>query len=119
MIKLRKILLEGIKNPRGLIQVITHLPQFIKLYTRLFMDPRVPLYLKGMLLLALIYLLTPVDLIPELLMPLLGTIDDVLVVFFALKLFLKKCPPDVLIEHVRAIDAESGSEAATHRSQQT
>ncbi|MFQ6113600.1 MAG: YkvA family protein [bacterium] len=106
MIGFRRLFLEGIRNPRGFIQVIAHLPDFVRLYGRLFKDPRVPLYLKIVLVLAFIYLVSPVDLLPDFLVPLLGQIDDLFILLIALRFFLKKCPRDVLMEHVRQIEAE-------------
>lgn len=106
MVRFRRIFLQGIKNPKGFIQVISHLPQFVKLYSRLFKDPRVPIYLKILLLLAILYLISPIDLLPDFFVPILGQIDDLFILWIALRFFLKKCPRDVLMEHVRQIEAE-------------
>lgn len=60
-------------------------------------------YLKVMLVAAVIYFLSPIDLIPEILNPFLGFIDDIVVISLALKAFIKLAPQDVVAEHVRAI----------------
>ncbi|MDH3974088.1 MAG: DUF1232 domain-containing protein [Deltaproteobacteria bacterium] len=90
----------------SLIKFIWNLPQFIKLYWRLFCDGRVPFYLKILLVAALIYFLSPIDLIPELFNPLLGLSDDVAVLLLVFKYFIHKSPQDVVAEHVRRIETE-------------
>lgn len=108
MIGFRKLVIEGIKNPRNFFQIIAHLPQFIKLYYRLFKDPRVPLYLKFLLVVALLYVFSPIDIIPDF-FQLIGQVDDLVILLLILKFFLKRCPRDVLMEHVRAVEAEGFS----------
>lgn len=106
MIGFKRLLLEGLKNPRAAIQFITYLPQFIKLYARLLKDARVPLYLKALVVLAFLYLISPIDLFPDFLAPILGHVDDVLILMFTLRFFLKKCPREVVMEHVQQIESE-------------
>ncbi|MFQ5824609.1 MAG: YkvA family protein [bacterium] len=106
MIGFSRLFIEGVKYSKGFLQVIYHLPKFVTLYGRLFKDPRVPLYLKVLLILAIIYLVSPVDLLPDFFIPILGQIDDLFILLIALRFFLKKCPRDVLMEHVRQIEAE-------------
>lgn len=50
----------------------------------------------------LAYVLAPLDLLPDF-MPGLGQIDDLIVIFLGLQLFLRLCPKEVVSEHVRAI----------------
>jgi uncharacterized membrane protein YkvA (DUF1232 family) len=106
MIGFGRLFLQGIKNPRDFIRLISFLPQFVKLYARLYKDPRVPLYLKVLLILAFVYLISPVDLVPDFLVPILGQIDDLFILMIVLRFFLKKCPRDVLMEHVRQVEDE-------------
>jgi uncharacterized membrane protein YkvA (DUF1232 family) len=97
----------GIANQlgaRGLLQFILHLPKFLKLFWRLFQDPRVSMASKLVPLGALVYLILPVDLLPDVLLG-LGQFDDLLVIFLGLRLFLRLCPPEVVQEHVKAIAA--------------
>ncbi len=103
---LRRLVLEGLRNPRQAFALVFHLPKLLRLYARLFRDPRVPWHLKLMLVFALIYLLSPVDLIPDFLFPGIGQVDDVMVVWLALRLFLKHSPREVVLEHARIIDEE-------------
>lgn len=106
MTAFKRLFMYGLKNPVDAIQLMAHLPKFIKLYVRLFKDRRVPLYLKVIVVLAFVYLISPIDLIPDFFVPVLGQVDDLFVLTLGLKWFLKKCPREVLMEHVHQIESE-------------
>jgi len=89
---------------RGILQFLLHLPNFLKLFLRLFVDPRVSLGPKLVPLGILVYLIVPVDLLPDFFL-VLGQIDDLVVILLGLRLFLRLCPPEVVQEHVKAIAA--------------
>jgi len=74
-----------------------------RLMIRLLGDARVPTYLKLFFFLTVVYILSPVDLIPEIVFPLIGVADDLGLLVIMVKLFLRLCPRDVVMEHVRAI----------------
>jgi uncharacterized membrane protein YkvA (DUF1232 family) len=80
-----------------------HLPNFAKLYWRLFKDRRVPLRAKAILVVAALYVLSPLDFVPELLSPLFGVVDDLGVMLIAARWFISLCPPDVVQERVTEI----------------
>jgi len=86
------------------MQLIAHLPRFVKLFSRLAKDSRVALGPKLLLAGIFAYLVFPADLVPDFLIG-LGQVDDLLVLFLGLKLFLRLCPKAVVQEHVRAIAA--------------
>jgi uncharacterized membrane protein YkvA (DUF1232 family) len=86
------------------LNVLFHLPNFLRLYWRLLHDRRVSMFPKALLLGALAYVILPFDLIPDFI-PWFGQIDDVVIVLAAARWFIVRCPPDVVREHVRAIDA--------------
>ena len=71
-----------------------------RLVYRLMMDRRVPLRTKLILPAALAYLISPFDLIHDI-VPILGRIDDVLVLILSLAFFLGTAPRDIVMEHVR------------------
>jgi len=89
---------------RRVVQLVTHLPSFVRLFSRLAKDSRVGLGPKLLLAGILAYLIFPIDLLPDFLVG-LGQVDDLLVLFLGLKLFLRLCPKAVVQEHVRAIAA--------------
>ena len=61
-----------------------------------FRDLRTPLYAKIPAIISLIYLLSPVDLIPDFI-PLIGYIDDLIIVPFLLNASIRLLPDDVRI----------------------
>lgn len=61
-------------------------------------DPRVPLYVKILLLLIIAYALSPVDLIPDFI-PLLGYIDDLIVLPLGIYLAFKLIPEEVKADY--------------------
>jgi len=87
-------------------RILAHLPNFVKLYWRLFRDPRVGWLPKLVLVAGIAYFLVPSDLLPDFLAPLagLGLVDDAVVVYFAVKGFIRLCPRTVVEEHVHLID---------------
>jgi uncharacterized membrane protein YkvA (DUF1232 family) len=52
----------------------------------------------------LAYLISPIDIIPDWVLPLVGHVDDLIVLFAAVRYFLKNCPPEVVQEHVERIE---------------
>ena len=94
------------RNPLAIARFILHLPNFFKLYWRLFTDRRVSLLPKIVLVLGVAYLVVPTDLLPDFLLP-LGLVDDTAVLIMAAKGFMALCPREVVEEHVRLIDGGS------------
>ena len=92
---------------RGLLMLL-NMTGASRLVARLLMDRRVPLRLKLVLPLAIVYVLSPIDLIPGLFSP-LAYVDDVIVLVLALVIFLGKAPREVVQEHLRAGRTASGS----------
>ena len=84
------------------LTILRHLPNFVRLYWRLFRDPRVSLIAKGVLVAAAVYVVLPLDLVPDF-TPVLGQLDDIAVLIGACTLFVHLCPADVVAEHVRRI----------------
>jgi uncharacterized membrane protein YkvA (DUF1232 family) len=62
-------------------------------------DPRVPLGSKAVALVAVGYVLSPVDLLPEIVLGPIGLVDDLLVVSLALSRLLNDVHPDVVRSH--------------------
>jgi membrane protein DedA with SNARE-associated domain/uncharacterized membrane protein YkvA (DUF1232 family) len=70
-------------------------------------DPRVPWPAKALALLIAAYALSPIDLIPDFI-PVLGHLDDVILVPLGVWLFLRLIPGDLLAEHRRRAEASAG-----------
>ncbi|MBI5136554.1 MAG: DUF1232 domain-containing protein [Nitrospirae bacterium] len=75
------------------------LPRLLRLYVRLLRDGRVPLFPKLIVVAALVYLIAPVDFTPDFLVPVLGHLDDVLVLWLAFRALARLSPPEVVAEH--------------------
>ena len=60
-------------------------------------DPRTPWYAKGLVLLVVAYALSPIDLIPDFI-PILGYLDDLIIVPGGIWLAIRMIPPEVLME---------------------
>ena len=92
--------------PLHLLKLVRSLPQFAKLFWRLFRDRRVPLRAKAIVVGAVCYLVLPIDLVPDIL-PFFGFADDITILLLAGRWFLSLCPPDVVHEQVQAVSAEA------------
>jgi uncharacterized membrane protein YkvA (DUF1232 family) len=66
-------------------------------------DPRVPWYARALALCVAGYAISPLDLIPDF-VPVLGYLDDVIVVPLGILAVVKLTPPEVMAEH-RALAA--------------
>jgi uncharacterized membrane protein YkvA (DUF1232 family) len=69
----------------------------------LWNDGRVPGWVKLIPIAGLLYFLSPIDLIPDLMLPGLGEVDDIVVLILALKMFLDLSPPGVVREHLEEL----------------
>ena len=83
-----------------LARLVLRLPTYARVVWGLLRDRRVPLPLKGLLVAALAYLVSPIDMIPDAI-PIIGQADDLTVLLLVLDLFIRNAPPDVREEHMR------------------
>jgi len=61
-------------------------------------DPRVPWYAKAVALAVAAYALSPIDLIPDF-VPVLGFLDDLVIVPLGIMLAIRLIPPSIMAEH--------------------
>jgi uncharacterized membrane protein YkvA (DUF1232 family) len=84
--------------PPGLAKDLASvLPACVTTVRRLRKDPRVPTRVKLAVGFAGLWVLSPIDLIPEFL-PVIGPLDDVVVVALALRYAARRIPPEALVE---------------------
>jgi uncharacterized membrane protein YkvA (DUF1232 family) len=84
--------------PPGLAKdLATVLPACVTTARRLRRDPRVPRRVKVAVLFAGLWVVSPIDLIPEFL-PVIGPLDDLVVVALALRYAARHVPRDALVE---------------------
>ena len=98
------------------VRFLLHLPQFVKLAARLFVDSRVPIHRKAILVIAeliavmfaFVYFVFPLDFD---FLPIVGKLDDLLIALFLISapgvwLFVKLCPQPIVLEHVKQLANE-------------
>jgi uncharacterized membrane protein YkvA (DUF1232 family) len=61
-------------------------------------DPRVPWYAKALAIAVAAYALSPIDLIPDF-VPVLGFIDDLIIVAAGMALVIRLIPPEIMRQH--------------------
>jgi uncharacterized membrane protein YkvA (DUF1232 family) len=61
-------------------------------------DPRVPWYAKAFAIAVAAYALSPIDLIPDFI-PVLGYVDDLIIVPAGIVLVIRLIPPEIMAEH--------------------
>ncbi len=64
-------------------------------------DPRVPWYAKVLAVVVAGYALSPIDLIPDFI-PVIGYLDDLILVPLGILLVIKLIPPEIMAEHRQA-----------------
>ncbi|MDX1661115.1 MAG: YkvA family protein, partial [Gemmatimonadota bacterium] len=74
------------------------LPNFVMLLKRLMADPRVPVRSKMIVGGTALYLISPIDVIPDF-VPGLGQLDDVVVAVLALHSILNRVDETIVLEH--------------------
>lgn len=83
--------------PSGLLRdVIGFLPDCVLLLWRLRHEPTVPQAAKVVAVTAVLWTLSPIDLIPDF-VPAIGTYDDALIVAVALRFVQRRVPREVLV----------------------
>ena len=91
----------GMRMLRNLLQ---RFKRELRLYRNILADPRTPRMTKILLGSAVAYAVTPLDLIPDFI-PVVGHLDDAIIVPALVYLALKAIPRALLEEHRRALDA--------------
>lgn len=74
------------------------LPDFFMLLIRLSFDKRVSIPTKGYIVAAIAYVMLPIDFIPDFI-PVIGYVDDLVLVVYALNHILNNVDPEILIEN--------------------
>jgi len=83
----------------GLRDLLLLLPDLTVLLLRLLGDDRVPLSAKAVGVAGVAYVLSPLDLMPAILLGPLGLLDDLVVVSMALSRLLNHVHPDIVRSH--------------------
>ena len=98
--RLRSQVVEAEPGDRSSIRdLLLLLPDLVVLLFRLMRDSRVPVGSKAIATVGAAYLLSPIDLMPSLLMGPIGLIDDLMVIGAVLSRMLNRVHPDVVRSH--------------------
>jgi uncharacterized membrane protein YkvA (DUF1232 family) len=92
------------RQPTPLVKEVGALswPSKARLIWRLVRDGRVPVWARGLALVPALYLLSPLDILPDFI-PWAGRLDDALVFAFVADLLLRVVPDQVLREHMAGL----------------
>lgn len=83
--------------------------QQTRLVFRLIRDPEVPVYLKVVPFVGLLYVIMPIDLISDF-VPVMGQLDDITALIVGAKVFIELAPPHVVDRHMQEIRIQDGYE---------
>ena len=90
---------------RTLLDVIRQIPSYLRLLGGLVVDRRVSVVDKALLVAAVAYIVSPLDLIPDFI-PFLGEVDDIFLLMTALERLIANAGEDVVADHWRGDPAE-------------
>ena len=79
----------------------------LKLIGRLMGDKRVSAFVKILPVAAIAYLISPIDLAPGVVFPVVGALDDAAILWIGSTLFVQLCPDNVVKEHLDELDSEA------------
>jgi uncharacterized membrane protein YkvA (DUF1232 family) len=83
----------------SVMSIVRDVPKYLKLLARLARDPRVSKVDKAIVAATLVYLVSPVDLIPDFIVPVVGQIEDIYLLALALSRLVNNAGMDVLLDH--------------------
>jgi uncharacterized membrane protein YkvA (DUF1232 family) len=104
--------MSGERNVTQQVGLLKSLVNRGRLVFRLMADARVPIYLKAMPVVAALYVVSPLDFIPDLAIG-LGQLDDLGVILAGVEGFIALCPPYVVDEHLKAIEQNAPFSASS------
>jgi uncharacterized membrane protein YkvA (DUF1232 family) len=96
----------GGPEERALVRRIVRLPvrDKLRLALALARDSRIPLVVRAIPPGLILYLATPIDLIPDFI-PVIGHLDDMVILIVGVGLLLRFTPRDVLEDHVTRLES--------------
>ncbi|HEY4687945.1 MAG TPA: DUF1232 domain-containing protein [Anaerolineae bacterium] len=87
---------------RGVWAVIKR--QF-RLMVALMRDHRVPIWMRAIPLIGFVYLISPIELLPDVALLPFGILDDLVVIILCLTLFMALVPREIVEDHLSWLDA--------------
>ncbi len=90
------------KNQKQLSLLEGFIKQF-RLVWYLFKDKRVAVWAKSIIPMSFLYLISPIDFLPDVILG-LGQLDDLGVILLGMALFVKLCPPEIVEQYLIELD---------------
>jgi len=112
----RRFIMSEKPSPSDLSQaagVLGGLLRQVRLVWRLLRDGRVPGWVKLLPMAGAIYLLLPIDFLPDWALPGLGELDDLAIALLMLKAFVDLSPPGIVREHLEGLAGRRGPSKPT------
>ena len=101
------LLLFRLLRVRGVWSIISRLPKYLRLTWRLLWDSRIPVLPKLFVFLAVLYGISPFDIIPEVILPVIGWGEDIVLVILSIRNLIAASPQNIVQEHARKIAEKS------------
>jgi len=79
---------------KGILKTSKH---WLKVFSCIYRHPDTPRFVRFILWAIIIYALSPVDIIPDWI-PLLGQLDDLIIIFLGILILYKLVPENILLE---------------------
>ncbi len=95
------------KFPKSIVFRVNRLKTEIYTLYLAFTDPRVPWYARVLLFLLIAYMVSPVDIVPDVI-PVLGVLDDIIILSLGIYLVTKMIPAGVIEEYRNQARTEIG-----------
>ena len=76
-----------------------------RLIGRLMRDNRLPIWMRAIPILGLVYLVSPIELLPDVTLLPFGILDDLVVIVICLTVFIAMAPRSIVDEHLSWLDA--------------
>ena len=89
--------------------------QHLRLVAKMFVSRDVPLFLKLIPVAAAIYILSPLDFVPDVI-PVMGQLDDIGILLLGMKMFIDLSPKHVVDDIMNGIRLDDGDMVLTEKS---
>lgn len=83
----------------SLMSIVRDVPAYLTLLARLARDPRVSKVDKAIVAAVLVYLVSPIDLVPDWVVPVVGQMEDIYLLALALSRLVNNAGMEVLLDH--------------------
>ena len=90
-------------NPEKHASMLTGMMRQVRLVWALFTDGRVSLLTKAVIPISLLYVISPIGFIPDVILG-LGQLDDLGVLLLGMAMFVKLCPPELVQYYVHKLE---------------